>query len=359
MRKDVRGLPFLPSCRKPPDRMTQGMESSFIEIPDLLAAAESDLAQMTGGVVAIGNFDGVHKGHRAVLDVARNLAVQNARAARAFAMTFEPHPRTVFNPSAPVFRLTPQGAKKRLFAAIGLQGVAVVPFDRDFSAMSADAFVRDLLVDRLGVAHVAVGYDFHFGKGRKGSPEFLMAMGSRHGFGVSIVPAQKDGAGNLVYSSSATRAFLQDGAIGAANAILGYRYFVSGTVIHGEKRGRDLGYPTANMALPPENGLRYGIYAVEMRVGGKVHEGVASFGRRPTFDNGAPLLETFLFDFSGDLYGCTVEVVFVEFLRAEEKFDTLDALIAQMNDDVSAARAALRAAPPPTPVDETLDRLRS
>lgn len=329
----------------------------FIEIANLLSATPAHLSDLHGGVLAIGNFDGVHKGHRVVLDTACNLAAQNGDLVPALAMTFEPHPRTIFNPDRPVFRLTPPAAKARLFNALGLQGMAIVPFDRDFSKMTADAFVHDLLVEKLKVAHVVVGYDFHFGKGREGSPEFLMEMGKKWGFGVSIVPAQKDQAGDLVYSSSATRAFLEAGEIAKANDILGYRYFVSGNIIHGEKRGRDLGYPTANMALAPENELCHGIYAVQMRVEGTLHDGVASFGRRPTFDNGAPLLETYVFDFSGDLYDKKVEVVFAKFLRGEEKFDNLDALIAQMNEDSKNARAALRAAPIPSAIDVQLNRI--
>ena len=328
----------------------------FAEIPNLLETSDNALAGLAGGVVAIGNFDGVHKGHRVVLETARNLATINARRISALAMTFEPHPRTVFNPSSPVFRLTPPSVKARLFKALGLQGSITVPFDRDFANMSADAFVEELLVKKLKVAHVVVGYDFHFGKGREGSPEFLMEMGAKHSFGVSIVPAQTDDAGALVFSSSTTRAYLEQGTVEQANDILGYRYFVSGEIIHGEKRGRELGYPTANMVLPTENALRHGIYAVQMRVGGKLLDGVASFGRRPTFDNGAALLETFVFDFDGDLYGKHVEVIFVKFLRGEEKFDSIDALISQMDKDSIDAQMVLKNAPTETSIDEALNQ---
>lgn len=327
----------------------------FFQIDDFLSLQSSDLSFMHGGVVAIGNFDGVHKGHRVVLDTARNLATQHKQTTPALAMTFEPHPRTVFNPASPVFRLTPPDAKAELFAAIGLSGAVTIPFDIEFSQMNADAFVTDLLIEKLNVAHVVVGYDFHFGKKRAGSPEFLMEMGKEHGFGVSIVPAQRGQSGELIYSSSVIRNFLKQGDIAKANNILDYRYFVRGEVIHGEKRGRDLGYPTANMALAPENELRHGIYAVQMRVDGALYDGVASFGRRPTFDNGAPLLETFLFDFEGDLYGKTAEVVFARFLRGEEKFDNLDALIVQMDKDSLAAKTALAEASPFTAIDVVLN----
>ena len=336
--------------------MINGKFPPFVEISNLLATSDSALVDLTGGVVAIGNFDGVHKGHRVVLDTAGNLATQNAHRTPAVVMTFEPHPRTVFNPSKPVFRLTPPSVKARLFKALGLQGSITELFARDFANMSADAFVEELLVKKLKVAHVVVGYDFHFGKARQGSPEFLMEMGEKHSFGVSIVPAQKDEAGDFTFSSSATRSFIEQGAIEKANNILGYRYFVSGEIIHGEKRGRTLGYPTANMVLPAENTLRHGIYAVQMRIDGKLMDGVASFGRRPTFDNGAALLETFVFDFDGDLYGSDVEIIFVKFLRGEEKFDDLDALISQMDKDCTKARLSLKNAPAVTSIDEALNQ---
>lgn len=336
-----------------------GKASSFRVISNLLTAEDEvgadGFSSLQAGVVAIGNFDGVHRGHRVVLDTARRLAEQNGGPMPAVAMTFEPHPRTVFNPAAPVFRLTPPGVKARLFDALDLDGMAIVPFDRDFSQMRAESFVTELLVARLKVAHVVVGYDFHFGKGREGSSEFLIGMGKRHGFGVSVVPAQKNANGDLVFSSSATRDCLREGDAAGAAAILGYRYFVTGTVIHGEKRGRDLGYPTANMALAPDNGLCHGIYAVRARVDGAVIPGVASYGRRPTFDNGAPLLETFLFDFSGDLYGKAIEIVFVKYLRGEAKFDSLEALIVQMDADSREARLVLEQAGEGTKLDAALD----
>ncbi|MEM8797271.1 MAG: bifunctional riboflavin kinase/FAD synthetase [Pseudomonadota bacterium] len=334
------------------------MMRSFVNVPDLLAAGHNGSpsvpVHLKHAVVAIGNFDGVHRGHQAVLQTACNLAASGDEGAFAAAMTFEPHPRTIFNPQAPVFRLTPLPVKERLMQALGLGGLFVVPFSKDFSAMPASAFVDDILVDRLDVAHVVIGYDFHFGKGREGTPEFLMASGKAHGFGVTVVPAQRDATGAVVYSSSETRRLLADGEIAKANTILGYRYSVTGEIIHGEKRGRDLGYPTANMALQPQSELRHGIYAVRMRIDGALHDGVASFGRRPTFDNGAPLLETFVFDYSGDLYGKTVDVVFEKFLRGEEKFDSIEALIAQMDRDSANARKALAESAPLTAIDEAL-----
>lgn len=335
------------------------MEPSFNFLPNKTFSnaelQEKPLEKLHGGVVVIGNFDGVHKGHQIVLRTAVGIAEQAGEDKNPFVMTFEPHPRTVFNPSEPVFRLTSIATKERLFGALGLQGTVVVPFDTKFASMEPDDFVVRLLVDHLKVSHCVVGYDFHFGKNRKGSPEFLIQQGKEYGFGVSVVPAQRDATGELTYSSSQVRTFLSRGEIEKANSILGYSYFVSGEVIHGEKRGRDLGYPTANLRLEDNNELSYGIYAVRLRIDGAMHEGVASFGRRPTFDNGAPLLETFIFDFDEDLYGKTIEVVLVKYLRGEEKFDGIEPLTEQMNKDSSNAREALANEAPISDIDRFLN----
>lgn len=314
----------------------------FDQVLDLLTASTEQVAGLKGCVLAIGNFDGVHKGHCVVLETALNLAAAQGSQCKAVAMTFEPHPRTVFNPDVPVFRLTPRQEKSRLMAVLGLDGVVVTPFNHDFSQMTAEDFVQDLLIEKLAVSHVVVGYDFHFGKARQGSPEFLMEMGKANGFAVSVVPAQKDEKGALVYSSSATRTCLAEGNIELANDILGYHYFVSGEVVHGRKEGRELGYPTANMALAPNNELKHGIYAVQLRVDDEVMDAVASFGRRPMFDNGPPLLETYVFDFDGDLYGKTVEVAFFKYLRGEEAFDSLQGLLDQMAIDCDKSRETLQ-----------------
>jgi len=320
----------------------------FIAAADLSAFP----AHLEGGVVAIGNFDGVHRGHQAVLSAALEVAGQ--MNIPAFAMTFEPHPRTVFNPDKPVFRLTPAHAKAGLMKGFGLDGTLVLPFDRDFAGMEAEAFVENILIDRLKINHAVTGYDFHFGRGRAGTPDFLRQSGEIHGFGVSIISAQQD-EGAEVISSSRIRDALGGGDLALANGLLGYRWFVEGEVEHGEKRGRDLGYPTANIRLGDECTLKHGIYAVKIEVDGQVHDGVASFGRRPTFDNGAPLLETFLFDFDGDLYGKTIRISLVSFLRPEQKFETADALVRQMDQDSEEARAALAAMQPLSALDHALN----
>ena len=300
---------------------------------------------LKGGVVAIGNFDGVHRGHRAVLDRALELA--RVRGIPVLALTFEPHPRTVFRPDKPVFRLTPGPVKARLLAAEGFHSVIEYPFDREFAQRSAEDFVKSVLVDWLGASAVVTGFDFHFGKGREGGPAFLIEAGHRHGFDVTLVDAFRD-EGAEVVSSSRIRELLGQGDVVAAAGLLGYRYTVEAEVIGGQKLGRTLGYPTANMALPPETELKPGIYAVRFRrPDGTLHDGVASFGYRPTVtDDGAALLETFLFDFSGDLYGEVCSVSFFGNLRDELKFGGLEALVAQIKQDEEEARALLSGVKP-------------
>jgi len=295
---------------------------------------------LRGGVVAIGNFDGVHRGHQAVLGLA--LEEANRRGVRALVLTFEPHPRKVFRPDVPLFVLTPPPMKAELLAELGFDAMVEQAFTREFASLSAESFVTDVLEKRLGVSHAVTGFDFHFGKDRQGGPAFLMASGERHGFGVSLVDAFRDEGAEIV-SSSRIRGLLEEGDTSEAAGLLGYRFTVEAEVRGGQKLGRTLGFPTANMQLPADVQLKHGIYAVRFRrQDGSLHDGVANFGRRPTVDaNGAPLLETFLFDFSGDLYGEVCRVSFFGFLRGEEKFDGLDALVAQMKRDDAEARALL------------------
>jgi len=294
-----------------------------------------------GMVVAMGNFDGVHLGHRAVIDAALRMGEAHGRP--AFAVTFEPHPRSYFSPNTPQFRLTDEAAKLRLLAATGLSGAVVMTFDRRRAETTAQDFIHHDLIERLGISGIAVGYDFHFGKGRVGSPGLLVNEAPRLGIEVDV-QAHVDIAERPV-SSSAIRMALAEGQIDDAIAMLGGPWFIHGEVIHGEKRGRDLGYPTANIRLDRNCGLKHGIYAVRAGLDGQHLDGVASFGRRPTFDNGAPLLEVFLFDFKGDLYGRRLDVAFIAFLREEMKFSGVDALIRQMDDDSRSARERLAAAP--------------
>src|ERR1700724_1909092 len=313
------------------------MTSEFTVIRDSSPPA----ATPKGMVVAMGNFDGVHLGHRAVIDAAQRMGLAHGRP--AFAVTFEPHPRSYFSPNTPQFRLTDEAAKLRLLAATGLSGAVVMAFDKRRAETTAQDFIHHDLIERLGISGIAVGYDFHFGKGRVGSPSLLVAEAPRLGIEVDV-QAHVDIAERPV-SSSAIRMALAEGQIEEATAMLGGPWFITGEVIHGEKRGRDLGYPTANIRLGKNCGLKHGIYAVRVGLGEQRFDGVASFGRRPTFDNGAPLLEVFLFDFKGDLYGRRRDVAFIAFLREALKFDGLDALIRQMDDDSRKARKRLAAAP--------------
>jgi riboflavin kinase / FMN adenylyltransferase len=310
-------------------------------------------AALRGGVVAIGNFDGVHRGHQAVLE--RALTEATRRAVPALALTFEPHPRTVFRPDIPMFILTPPPIKARLLSELGFQAVVEQPFTREFAGHSAEDFVTGILGERLGISHVVTGFDFHFGKNRQGGPAFLMASGEKHGFGVTLVDAFRDEGAEII-SSSRIRDLLKQGDVAQAAGLLGYRYTVEAEVVGGQKLGRTLGFPTANMKLPAFAGLKHGIYAVRFRrADGTLHDGVASFGRRPTVaDDGAPLLETYVFDFSGDLYGESCMVSFFGFLRGEEKFDGLDALVAQMKRDETEARALLAAVAPLSALDASI-----
>lgn len=308
---------------------------------------------LRGGVVAIGNFDGVHRGHQAVLHCALEKAV--SLGVPALVLTFEPHPRSVFQPDVPLFRITSASVRAQLLGGMGFDAVVEQHFDRQFAGLEAEDFVSSILVRDLGVRHVVTGYDFHFGKQRCGDPDFLMAAGKDHGFGVSLVEAFRDEGGDVV-SSSRIRALLSDGEVAEAAGLLGYRYTVEAKIAHGRKLGRKLGFPTANMALPEGNDLHHGIYAVRLRrPDGSLHDGVASFGRRPTVtDNGEPLLETYLFDFSGDLYGENCQVSLFGFLRGEEKFDGLDALVARMEQDKLEARALLEFVAPLSDLDRAI-----
>lgn len=317
--------------------MSEASDTDFLVLED----PPGPVPELAGCVAAIGNFDGVHRGHRALFERAEALAARLGKP--CIALTFEPHPADFFAGRPVIFRLTPREAKALALRRAGLDAAVVLTFNAALASQSAEDFVTDILLRRLGVSAVVAGYDFHFGRKREGSPDFLREAGARHGFAVEIVPrVLADAQGSLAaVSSTATRAALERGDVATARALLGHDYFVLGEIIGGAKLGRTLGFPTANMRLDPSSRLRHGIYAVRMRIGDQIHPGVASFGRRPTFDNGAPVLETFLFDFSGDLYGMTVEVDFVGWLRDEKKFDSAQALVAQMKHDEANARALL------------------
>jgi len=292
---------------------------------------------LRGAVLAIGNFDGVHRGHRAVIATARDRAKSLGKAAAV--LTFEPHPRAFFKPGEKLFRLTDEATKLRLLASTGLDGAIVLTFNAALANVTAAEFVSRILVRRFAISGVVIGFNFHFGKNRAGSPDFLAAEGGKHGFAVDIVPPfEFDGR---PVSSGPIREALAAGRLDEAAAFLGFPWFVSGEVIHGDKRGRQLGFPTANLRLDAACGLRHGVYAVRAAFGGRRYDGVANFGRRPMFDIGAVLLEVFLFDFAGDLYGQRIDVAFIDWIRDEQAFGSIDALVVRMKEDSRLARAAL------------------
>jgi riboflavin kinase / FMN adenylyltransferase len=315
----------------------------------LLATLETMPPAWRGAVVAIGNFDGVHRGHQAVLAAAR--AEAEHRDVAALMLTLEPHPRAFFS-GRPLFRLSPAPLKAALAAALGLSGTLVLEFDRALAQMTAEDFVRIVLIERLEIAAAVTGYDFQFGKARRGTPEFLVGEGAKSGFAVTVVEALRDAEDAV--SSTRIRTAIGAGHVDAATALLGWRFAVAGKVVHGDKRGRELGYPTANMVLDMATEVAHAVYAVRyVRPDGSVHAGVASYGRRPTFGGGDPVLETFLFDFDGDLYGEEGLVAFYGRIRNEERFASVPALVARMEADSIDARARLERTPP-GPLDHRL-----
>ncbi len=303
----------------------------------IVVTGDERVAAARGAVVAIGNFDGVHRGHQALL----NKAIGKARAngSPAGAIVFEPHPREFFVPDEPHFRLTPLAEKLRIFEGMGLDVVRVLTFDKALSAMSAQDFIAHVLVEGLAISGAVVGYDFFFGHKRAGTPQTLAEAGVRDGFSVEIVaPVAELGE---VFSSTSVRLKLAEGDVAGAAHSLGRWWRVTGKVIGGAKRGTGMGYPTANVPMPKGTALSHGIFAVRVDIDGEWHDGAAYLGTRPTFDDGKPVLEVFLFDFDGDLYGREIAVEFIAFLRPDRKFDSMEALVAQMDIDVAKARAVL------------------
>jgi riboflavin kinase/FMN adenylyltransferase len=293
---------------------------------------------LRGGIVALGNFDGFHKGHQAV--VGRAVARARAEGRPALVATFDPHPVRHFRPDAPPFRLTSLDQRQRLFGEAGADAMIVFGFDGALAATTAEDFVAHRLLGLIGAAGVVTGEDFTFGKGRGGNVEVLARLGAEHGFSVDAVgPVEENGE---PISSSRIREALKAGDCETAARLLTRPFAIKGVVEHGDKRGRTLGYPTANLSLGSYLRPRFGIYAVRGRLpGGEVVQGAASLGIRPTFDPPKELLEPYFFDFSGDLYSQTIEVELISFLRPEEKFDGLDALKAQMEADCAEARRRL------------------
>lgn len=298
-------------------------------------------APLRGGIVALGNFDGFHKGHQAV--VGRAISRARAEGRPVLVATFDPHPVRFFSPDAPPFRLTSLDQRERLFAAAGADAMLVFRFGAELASVTAPDFVNDYLANRIGAVGVVTGEDFTFGKGRGGNVEVLKLLGQANRISVDAVSPVSEG-GELV-SSSRIRDALQAGDCETATALLTRPFAIEGEVEHGDKRGRKLGYPTANIALGPYLRPRFGIYAVRGRLPrGGILDGVANLGIRPMFDPPKELLEPYFFDFNGRLYGRKIEVELVSFIRGEAQFDSLDALKAQMARDCDEARRRLSAA---------------
>ncbi len=304
---------------------------------DFRATAPAD----RGAAAAIGNFDGVHLGHLTVIDRAR--AEADRLGVPLGVMTFEPHPRSYFAPNTPPFRLMNATARAHRLEKLGVECLFELPFDERLAALTPEAFAREVISEGLGLSHVVIGTDFRFGKGRAGDAETLRALGETYGFGVTVAPLVSLDAGEV--SSTAIRQAITEGRPRDAADMLGHWHRLEGVVSHGEKRGRELGYPTANMSIDGLHPPRFGVYAVKVDVLDGPHagsyDGAASIGIRPMFGENHPNCETFLLDFSGDLYGAEISVALVEYLRGEEKFDGLPALIAQMDADCARARKVL------------------
>jgi riboflavin kinase / FMN adenylyltransferase len=294
-----------------------------------------------GAAVGIGNFDGVHLGHQAVLAMARAAAAEID--APLGVVTFEPHPRSYFQPDAPAFRLMTAAARARRLEKLGIRQLYELPFGNDLARMTAGEFVERVLVEGLAVRHLVAGADFRFGKGRAGDGSLLRRLGERHGFGVTIVPLVS--AGEADVSSTAIRTALSEGRPEVAARMLGHWHRIEGDVAHGDKRGRGLGFPTANLDMAGLHLPRYGVYAVTADVLAGPHRGrypgAASIGERPTFGVNRPNLEVHLLDFDGELYGAPLSVALVAFLRPELRFDRVEALVEQMRRDVAEAREVL------------------
>jgi riboflavin kinase/FMN adenylyltransferase len=306
-----------------------------------------------GAVVALGNFDGVHRGHqqviRTAIDKAAALGVRNA------VMSFEPHPRSFFNPSQPAFRLTPFRVKARLIEALGVDLLLMRHFDAAFAGQTAEEFVDDVLIRAMKVRHVVIGYDYVFGKRRQGTGAFLQKMGEERGFGVTVVPPATTPDGE-VYSSTAVRDRLVAGRPDEAAALLGHYWEVEGRVEKGDGRGRTIGFATANLHLGEYQRPATGVYAVRAGIdaGGATlwHDGVANFGHRPTFDKTDEIFEVHLLDVAENLYGRHLRVALVGHIRAERRFAGIDELKAQIAADVATARRLLAASGPMVSVED-------
>ena len=300
-----------------------------------------------GASIAIGNFDGVHRGHQALL--ARAKEEGNKIGAKLGALIFEPHPQEFFRPDGPRFRLTPFRAKARLLEHDGTDILYALHFDRALASLTAEEFVENVLIEGLRVRHIVVGADFQFGKGRTGNTQLLKALGPPHGYAVTEFEPVGAGTDQKI-SSTRIRELLREGKPEEAARLLGHWWTVEGRVEHGDKRGRTLGFPTANVSLEGTLEPALGIYAVRVEINGARYDGAANYGRRPTFDKKDVLLEVHIFDFNADIYGQQIVVEFVSFLRPEAKFASVEDLTAQMAADCDEAKRILARTPDAAPL---------
>lgn len=306
---------------------------------DLITGGAALPDRLRGGIVALGNFDGFHAGHQAVVGAARDWARKLGRP--ALVASFDPHPARLFQPDVPPFSLSTIDQRAQWLNEFGMDGAVVMPFTRSLAALSAEEFVEEWLVTRLGVAGVVTGGDFTFGRGRSGSVTDLSRLGLAHGFAARVVDAVQDGGSTI--SSTRIRTLLREGRPGMAADLLTRPFAIRGAVEHGAKLGRTLGFPTANMVLGDYVRPAYGVYAVQVTLpSGQRVDGVANLGIRPMIEPPIELLETWLMDWSGDLYGQTIDVALVAYLRPEMKLDGLEALKAQIAADADAARRILK-----------------
>ncbi len=294
--------------------------------------------EVQNGIIAIGNFDGVHRGHQVVINTVKQIANKSTPCLPGV-MFFNPHPRTFFQPDKQVFCLSLKQRKLELMNKLGMDFAIVLNFNKELAELSAEQFVKKVLIEGLMAKHVIIGFDFYFGKGRSGNASAMLEFGQQYGFEVTVVEEQKDNYES--YSSTKIRELLQEGDVSKAAEMLGYWWRVSGIVESGAQKGSWLGFPTANISLLPSQRIGHGIYAVNVHIGTETYSGASYHGTRPTFDNGRPVLETFIFDFDGELYGKTIEIEFIEYIRKDEKFPDAESLKRQMQEDCIYAKELL------------------
>lgn len=287
-----------------------------------------------GAAIALGNFDGVHRGHQEIIRITKEISRNNSIPSAV--MTFEPHPASIFKPNLPPNRITPFPAKSKKISELGIDIIFAFKFDEAFSKITAQKFVDNILINKLAAKSIVIGYDFIFGHNREGNAKFLEQKSSSSGFSLTIVePVKQNEKNGEIYSSTKIRQFLQNGEIEKANNFLGYNYFIYGKVEHGEKRGREIGYPTANIYLTDHLRPKFGVYQVRVKIdkSDKWLPAIASIGCKPTYDDNREVLEVFIFDFNDDIYNKEIQVEFLKFIREEIRFSDTPSLMNQIKTD--------------------------